>query len=307
MAKVKVRRASREELPGLAVLRDSIKSEMPAYPFWNAVLDLDMEVDPVLEHLITHDPDGCMTAVLKDETLGFAASHVRSRQCVISEIWVLPQHRGIGAGEALISRALAYGDRSGAREFMAVVPPDGPVQGILLRHGFEPILPIYNFRLTAEQVAELGAGLSRLLPGQDVTTDLLAHKGQADIDRIDKLTRNVSRDADHLFWLKGCDRRAAFVRQGSRIGAFAYAGSDFIGPVAGSTQDAALAGIGWALELSARYGRPQPLELRVPSRFNSAIEAVQEVGGKIVSTHMVYGRGVRSKFDRYIFGSPALP
>ena len=91
MAKVKVRRASREELPGIVLLRDSIMAEMPAYPTTSGrMLDLDMNVDPILQHLITHDPDGFMTAVLRDETLGFAAAHVRSRQCVLSELWVLP-------------------------------------------------------------------------------------------------------------------------------------------------------------------------------------------------------------------------
>ena len=79
MAKIKVRRTNREELPGLVVLRDAVAAELAAFPSSRGVLDLDMDVDPDLTHLITHDPDGFLTAEDKQETVGFAAGHVRSR------------------------------------------------------------------------------------------------------------------------------------------------------------------------------------------------------------------------------------
>ena len=63
MAKVKVRRTHREELPGAVVLRDAVAGS------GSQILDLNMEIDPDLNHLITHDPDGFMSAVDRDETL----------------------------------------------------------------------------------------------------------------------------------------------------------------------------------------------------------------------------------------------
>ena len=93
MAKVKVRRTNREELPGIALLRDAVSDEISSAPHGPRVLDLDMEVDPDLQHLMRHDPDGFFTAIEGDETVGFAAGHIRSRQCSLSEMWVLSQHR----------------------------------------------------------------------------------------------------------------------------------------------------------------------------------------------------------------------
>ena len=130
MAKVKVRTINREELPGFAVLRDAVAAGLAAYPSSSGNLDLEMDTDPDLAHLLTHDPDGFFTAYEGGETLGFAAAHVRASQCILSELWVLPQHHGRGAGQALLTRALSYGERSGAREYLALVPSEPAIQAL---------------------------------------------------------------------------------------------------------------------------------------------------------------------------------
>ncbi len=307
MAKVKVRKINREELPGIVVLRDAVAADLAAFPSSHGTLDLDMEVDPNLRHLLAHDPDGFFTAFEGDETLGFAASHVRSRQCILSEIWVLPQHQGRGAGSALMTRMLTYGERSGAREFLAVVPTESVIQALLLGHGFKPVTPVYLFSIPVESAHELATSLTRLFPGIEGTKELFIRRGQADVDRIDRVTRNITRESDHVFWLKERGLRAGLVRQGERIAAYAYGGPDQVGPVAGSTQDAALAGLGWALELAIDAGTADFLDLRVPAPFRSAIDALLDADARINATLMLYGRGVSLSFDRLILGPVCLP
>lgn len=308
MARIKVRRANREELPGLAVLRDAVAAELAAFPTNRGVLDLDMDVDPDLTHLITHDPDGFMTAEDKQETVGFAAGHVRSRQCVISEMWVLPQHRGRGAGNALMTRMLAYGERSGAREFLTLVPTEGVAQSLLLRNGFRPLAPVYQLTVPATVGPRLGHALSRLMDGRDVTSDLYHRRGQADLDRIDRLTRNIVRESDHQYWLKQRSHHAAFVRQGNRIAAYAYGGHDQVGPAAGTTREAALCALGWAITLASdAVGDEAQLTIRVPAPFVEAVDAVLEAGCRLEATLMLYGRDLSLAFDRSILGHVALP
>ena len=159
MAKVKVRTINREELPGIAILRDAAAADLAAYPSNSGTLDLEIEADPDLRHLLAHDPEGFFTAYEKEETLGFAAAHVRAHQCILSELWVLPQHHGRGAGRALLSRTLSYGERSGAREFLAVVPAEPAIQALMLGNGFEPMTPVYQFSLPVVSAADLAAGL----------------------------------------------------------------------------------------------------------------------------------------------------
>lgn len=307
MAKVKVRTIHREELPGIAILRDAVAADLEAYPSSRGTLDLEMDTDPELRHLLSHDPDGFFTVYQGGETLGFAAAHIRVRQCILSELWVLPQHHGRGAGKALMSRILAYGERSGAREFLAMVPTEPAIQALLLGHGFEPMTTVYQFSLPVSSATRLASGLKGLLSGKDATTDLLNRRGQADIDRIDRVTRNITREADHVFWLKERELRAALVRQGDRIAAYAYGGVDQVGPVAGSTQDAALAALGWALDLAVGAGATGDIELRIPSPFGSAVEALLDTDANLRATLLVYGQGSSLSFDRSLFGTLCLP
>lgn len=307
MAKIKVRRINREELPGAAILRDAVAADIAAFPRNLGALDLDMEIDPNLRHLMAHDPDGFFTAVLRDETLGFAASHVRSRQCILSEIWVLPQHHGNGAGGALLDRTLTYGENSGAREFLALAPTETGIQSLLLSRGFHPVTPVYQFSIDAGAAEDLAAVLTRLLVGKDVTTDLYNRRGQADLDRIDRVTRNITRDVDHVYWLKERRLKAAFVQQGTRIGAYAYGGVGQVGPVSGSTPDAALSGLGWALDLAVAAGDSGPLILHVPAPFASAVETLLDSGARLEATLLLYGKGVSLALDRSILGPICLP
>jgi hypothetical protein len=220
---------------------------------------------------------------------------------------VLPQHHGRGAGKALLSRILAYGERSGAREFLGMVPPEPAIQALMLGHGFEPMTTVYQFNLPVTSATRLASGLTGLLPGKDATTDLLNRRGQADLDRIDRVTRNITREADHVFWLKERQLRAALVQQGARIAAYAYGGAEQVGPVAGSTQDAALAALGWALDLAVNAGADGNIELRVPAPFRAAVEALLDTDAHLSATLLVYGKGISLSFDRSLFGTLCLP
>lgn len=305
MARVKIRRTHREELPGLVVLRDAASKDATVGD--PAVLDLDMGADPELDHLVSHDPDGFLSAVEKDETLGFASAHIRSRQCIISQLWVLEQHRGKGAGQALLGGVLNFGIRSGAKEYLSLAPLEGPIQGLLITHGFSLESLVYLFRLEPEKAAELGRALAQLFPGLDATSEVLNRQGQADIDRIDKGSRNITREVDHHFWLKKKLSRISFVRQGQRIAAYGLGGPQQIGPVAGSTPDAALAALGRAILSAVEAAPGKHFDLHVPAAFSLATEALLEQSVPIVGNYGIFGRNLNSRLDRIIFGLPALP
>jgi hypothetical protein len=181
------------------------------------------------------------------------------------------------------------------------------IQAVLLNRGFRAVTPVYHFTISVEAANALASALCRLLPGKEVTGDLFNRRGQADLDRIDRVTRNITRDVDHVYWLKERRLKAAFVQQGNRIGAYAYAGTEQIGPVSGSTQDAALSGLGWALQLAINGGARSPLEVRLPAPFAPAVEAMLDGGGRIHATLMLYGMGVSLAFDRSALGPVCLP
>ncbi len=306
MAQIKIRRVSREELPGIALLRDSVASIDDGRES-GALLDLDMAIDPTLGHIMTHDPDGFLTAMHKDETVGFGAALIRGTQWILSELWVLPQHRGSGAGEALMKKLLAYGERSGSKSFMAVVPNNGPLVWLLLRHGFQAATLVYDFRIARDRAAALATALAGLLPNQDVTQDLLEQRGQADLDRIDRLTRKMNREMDHVFWLKELRLNVSFVRQGNRIAAYGYGGHSQVGPVAGTTQEAALVALGCALASALQQSLKQHLHIKIPATFTPAIEAALDGGAHLWKVFSMFRIGEIPAFDRTILGPSNLP
>ncbi len=307
MAKPKVRRASRDELPGFFIMRESIMAESLNSPSKPGFLDLEIEIDHTLDHLMKHDPEACLVVEGKNETFGFGAAHVRSRQCILSDLWVLPQHRGLGAGEAILSRLMAYGERSGAREYLAMSTIAGSAQSLLLRHGLKPLTPVYHFSIAASKAVQLGSSLSRLLPGTEITLELLNRRGQADVDRIDRLTRSVVREADHLFWIKKMGAQAAFVHQGDRVAGYAYGRAGLVGPIAANSQDAALCALGWGIDLALSQDPSQTIEMCIPATFGPAVEAVLDGGALLHDTSILYGTTTKMTIDRWLPGSPSLP
>ena len=265
---------------------------MAAFQPRTSVLDLDMEVDPNLDHLISHDPDGFFTAIEGDETVGFGAAHVRSRQCILSELWVLPQHQGKGAGEVLLKRALAYGERSGAREFLgagsARAGDPGPAAATRF-HSADPGLPV---PAAPAAIARPWPGaVGSLLPGQE------RHHRPARPPRPGRHRPDRPRHprASPARWTTPTGSRseafsAALVRQGvAHRRATATAEAEQVGPVAGSSRDAALCALGWALRLARRAPCPGPAGGPVPARFEAAVEALLEAGARIQATLLLYG------------------
>ena len=297
MPTIKVRKAHREEIAGAQILKQAVERDSGLSDPGNLRLDLDAGLDPELVHLQAHDPDGFFSALDRDETLGFGAAHVRSRQWILSELWVLTQHQGRGAGRALLSRLLGYGERSGARERLALVPALPSIQALLLASGMKTICPVHRLGMAADEAARIAAALGRTLPAQDVTRELLKRRGQADLDRIDRVVRGIVREIDHVHWIKDRGLNLAFVRQRDRIAAYGYGGPGQAGPVAGSTREAALAALGQALELAVASGTRRPTVF-VPEPFAEALDALTDGGARIEATWLLYGDGVQLQADR---------
>ncbi len=308
MGRVKVRRTHREELPGIALLRESMGIAGPRESAQHHVLDLDMEIDPNLAHLMTHDNNGFFSVIDHEDTLGYGVAHVRARQWVLSEMAVLPDHRGRGAGGLLLDRLLAYGERAGVRSYLAIAPPDPSAAALLLSHDFRPFMPLYRFEIPAAMAEELGAALARLLPGHDQSQGLLERRGQADLDRIDRVVRGIAREIDHVFWLKRLGLDVSFIQQGARIAAYGYGGRAQVGPVAGTTQEATLAALGQAIRLALAAESNRSLSVHVPAAFEPAIANLLEGGALLVDcASQIYVKGEAPPLDRYITGLPCLP
>jgi hypothetical protein len=308
-SKLKLQTVSRAGLAPLVDMAEFLRSFMPG---WEDTRPLEgrARVPSVLgadlDHLARVDSDGFLTVSMDNDVVGFASSHIRSRQLVLPQVWVLPEAREHGVAEALMRRTIGYGERSGATDCVAHVLGGAVDQAICLRFGLKPRFPVYRMSVPAETARQVGMELAKLLPGSELTKDVLARRsGAADLERLDKLARGIVRPMDHEYWLGTRNLRLAKVRDGQRVGAYAYGGAGHCGPVAATTKEAALAGLGWALQLAADDPL-LPVELLVPAPFESAMEQLLDAKASCLAVSMWMTRQPVSGMDRYILPSTTM-
>ena len=306
--KVKVQPVSRVGLAPLVAMAEQLRASLPG---WEGSLPTetrsapssDLAVD--LEHLAKHDGDGFLTLSVADEVVGFVAGHVRSRQLILPQLWILPELLDEHGTEVLLRRVMAYGERSGAIDCAAHVLAGADHQALMFRFGLRPRFPVYRVRLQTERARAVGVELARMLPGAELTEDALARRtGAADLERLDRVVRGIARPMDHEHWLER-GLRLAKIRDGQRIAGYAYGGQGQCGPVVASTREAALAALGWSLQLAAS-SEVHHVDALIPAPFEAALEVVLDGQNTCVSTSQWMTRQPPAPFERYVLPSVTL-
>jgi len=97
------------------------------------------------------DPDGLWVAEDAGEIFGFAFSWVCGDLWFLAELFVTPGHQGRGIGRELLKRTLDHARKRGATNRALITFTFNSVsQGLYIRHGMFPRLPIYNFNVARE-------------------------------------------------------------------------------------------------------------------------------------------------------------
>jgi len=306
--KLKVQPVSRV---GIAPLIDIAEHLRAAFPGWRDLAPQsgrnrelsDFARD--FDHLTRFDGDGFLTVSADTEVLGFATGYVRSRLLVIPQLWLLADELHDQAAELLFRRLLGFGERAGVRDCVSHVLGGADDHALCFRFGLRPRMPIYRMQLPAATASLVGMELAKLLPGADVSSDLVAkHTGASEIERLDRLVRGMSRPADHEYWQGARNLRLATVRDGQHVAGYAYGGAGQCGPVVASTREGLLAGLGWALQFAATADRP--VEVLIPAAAESAIEHLLDAGADCLAASYWFSRVVPAGLDRYVLPSVTL-
>src|SRR5947209_5057241 len=127
------------------------------------------------------DPAGFWTAEQDGAIVGSAFSWVCGNVWFLAELFISPGHQGQGIGNELLKRTLEHANKSGASHRALITFTFNRVsQGLYIRHGLFPRLPIYFFGAAREQVM---AGLPEPPLRSIAIDDTAAHmKRLAEID-----------------------------------------------------------------------------------------------------------------------------
>jgi hypothetical protein len=233
------------------------------------------------------DPDGLWVAEDADEILGFAFSWVCGHLWFLAELFVSPGHQGRGIGRELLKRTLEHEQNRGAANRALITFTFNTVsQGLYIRHGMFPRLPIYSFNVARDLLMDrLKSAQLRYAPLEDKASHLHS------VARIDEQALGVSREKHHRHLINDSGIRGViFYAEDDCVG-YAYISPEgHVGPLSVAEPKILGAAFRTALHLAAKTGSSH-VSAFLPGTSDMALSIAVEHGMRItfpmvlLSTH----------------------
>ena len=233
------------------------------------------------------DPDGLWVAEDAGEIFGFAFSCVCGDLWFLAELFVTPGHQGRGIGRELLKRTLDHARKRGATNRALITFTFNSVsQGLYIRHGMFPRLPIYNFNVARELLMDrLKDAQLHYAPLEDKASHLRS------VAHIDEQALGVPREKHHRHLINESGIKGViFYAEDDCVG-YAYISPEgHVGPLAVAEPKVLGAAFKSALQLAAKSGSSH-VSAFLPGTNDVALSIAVDHGMRItlpmvlVSTH----------------------
>jgi ribosomal protein S18 acetylase RimI-like enzyme len=195
------------------------------------------------------DPNGLWVAEANDEIVGFALSWVCGKLWFLAELFVAPGHQGSGVGNELLTRTFEHARKAGATNKCLITFTFNVVsQGLYIRHGMFPRLPIYLVAVPRDELTTRlqGYGL-RSIPIDPTSLGHLKTLVQLDVS-----TLGFSREKHHRYLLNDPAIKGVFLHDDDDCLGYAYVSTvGQIGPLAVTRERVMGSAFRTALELAS--------------------------------------------------------
>jgi GNAT superfamily N-acetyltransferase len=233
------------------------------------------------------DPDGLWVAEDGGDILGVAWSGVCGNFWFLAQLFVDPARQGQGIGNELLKRTMEHARASGAVHKALITFTFNRVsQGLYMRHGLFPRMPIYLFNATR-------ARMTQALPAPSLRTIVIDNRTapMEKLIEIDTRAIGVAREKHHRYLLGDAATTGVLLYAGSDCVGYAYVGSNgHIGPLAVARPDdlheAFTAALGLAADISA-----ENISAFLPGTCDSALR-------------LAVNQGMRISFPMLLMASP---
>jgi ribosomal protein S18 acetylase RimI-like enzyme len=251
---------------------------------------------------LNDDPAGLWVAEASSEIKGFAFSWVSDGFWFLAELFVSPGLQGQGIGDALLRRTLDHAGRAGADNKALITFPFNTVsQGLYIRHGLYPWLPIYFVKASRESVLNRHRG-----NGLHHTT---IDDGEADLlqlAQLDAAALGFTRNKHHRFLLRDATMRGVFLHAGGHCVGYAYIHSGgHIGPLAVTEAGVMRSAFATALALATESGCPA-ISAFLPGVNDKAFDLAVEHGMRITFPMVLASAREFGDFGRYLPRNPGF-
>jgi len=175
------------------------------------------------------DPDGVWVAEVDGEIVGFALSWICGELWFLAELFVAPSQQGRGVGNELLARTFEHAKKVGATNKGLITFTFNIVsQGLYIRHGLLPRLPIYLVSVARDVLADRLRG-DRLdsMPIEPTASHLEI------LEKLDTSTLGISREKHHRYLLGDGATKGVLLYDRSECIGYAYtSATGHVGPLA---------------------------------------------------------------------------
>lgn len=248
------------------------------------------------------DPDGLWIAEDGDDILGFVWSWVCGNVWFLAQLFVDPAQQGRGIGNELLKRSLEHARKSDvAHKALITFTFNRVSQGLYIRHGLFPKMPIYLFRAARERVME---GL-REPPFDSIPIDDNAATMEK-LAEIDSRAIGFTREKHHRYLLNDPAATGVLLCSGSDCVGYCYVSSSgHIGPLAVREADALGDAFASALKMAANRSC-ENISAFLPGTCESALSLAVSRGMRITFPMLLMASHGYGTWTRYLPRNPGF-
>jgi len=248
-----------------------------------------------------NDPSGLWVAEAGGEIVGFAFSWICSRFWFLAELFVSPDQQGRGIGDALLKRAFEHAKQAGVNNKALITFTFNTVsQGLYIRHGLYPRLPIYFFKADAQAVRQRGGETLRHVHIGDTGKD------RARLTQFDESALGFSRDMHHRFLSCDPNIKGVLLYDGEDCVGYAYVNSGgHVGPLSVAEPGLMGAAFATALKLAAESGAPD-VSAFLPGVNHAALDVALAQRMRITIPMVLVSAREFGDFGRYLPRNPGF-
>jgi ribosomal protein S18 acetylase RimI-like enzyme len=248
------------------------------------------------------DPDGLWVAEDEGQIAGFAFSWVCGDLWFLAQLFVSPGQQGSGLGNELLKRTLRQAEKRGSTNTALITFAFNRVsQGLYIRHGLFPRLPLYLFSASRDGLrGRLGGAQFRCEP----LDKSAAHA--RNLNEIDAQALGTSREKHHGFLIDEDGTRGFAFYDGDKCVGYAYiAASGHIGPLAVVRPEAMGAAFRTALNIAGDGGAPN-VSAFLPGTSEAALTLAMEYGMRIAIPMLVMSARPFGDWGLYLPRNPGF-
>ncbi len=251
---------------------------------------------------LNDDPGGLWIAEREGEIVGFAFSWVCGDLWFLAELFIAPRIQGHGVRGELLKRTLRHADQAGAKTRALITFTFNTVsQGLYVRHGLFPRLPVYVFSAGRDELRRKGLRAPMKYRRAEASPSDLGALAAIDISAL-----GVSREKHHRYLLHDPAMTGFLLDEGDDCVGYAYvASTGHVGPLALKRRYAMAEAFDTALGIAAE-GQSEEVSAFLPGCSEAALQVAAKHRMRITLPMVLVSNREFGGWQRYLPRNPGF-